>query len=276
VDALLATQLGAALAPEIDKGMTKPKADLKEYIDFDLDWRKIGALTAYGFDYRNDPKGKGVLLVTTTLDVQKGLEAAIAKFQQGAADTGPIKRLEGGPLPLYFVHNEVYVAIQPGRPVIAGKVKEDVLKARQVLSGSVPALAGTSAFNEYPAVPGTFFFLGVAQGLGEDVPVPPQAQVLKMADGLRAVLSETGGQVMLNAALKTKTAETSQKILQVLQGIIALGALSQTQNPDLQELVQGARVTSTEKLVCVEVKFPAARIIQKLAEQREKRKERAQ
>ncbi len=264
VDAFRMTQLGMFVGKQIlDPKLAKPKADLKEQANFDFDWRRITSLTAYGTEFQ--PQPKGVLLLTTDMNVQAALDAVLAKQALGGAE-GPIKRLESAPLPLYALNNDLFMALQPGKPVVISKSREEALKARAVLAGQSPNLLASRAFTEFPPPPKAFFFLTAAEGFNEVAPIPASARVLKMADSLRLVLGESGDQVFVNLALKAKTPEVSQQIQQVIQGMLALLALSQVDNPDLNQFAQSTKVTVSDKMVTVDLHFPVAKTVKKIEE----------
>jgi len=278
VEASKATQVGAYIGGALDQDpkLVKTKADLKAQFDFDFDWRRITALTAYGTGFQPGEQGKGILLVYTDMDVQKLLEAVIDKAQGGNADTGDIKRLEPGPLPLYLIKDDLYVAPQPGRPLLVSKFHQEILKARPVFAGQGVTLAANDSFGDLLSAPGAFYFVGAAQGFNELPHIPPKAQVLKQAEGLRLVVSEAAGQVGFNAMLKTKTAEASQQIQQVLQGLIALGTLSQPGNQDLQQFIQAVKVTGSDKSVSLSIQIPADKVITEIKKKEAQKKREGQ
>jgi len=271
-DAFKATQVGAYVGGELDQKLAKLKGDLKAQFDIDFDWRRITALTAYGTGFQPGEQGKGVLLVYTDMDVQKLLEAVIDKAQGGNADAGDVKRLEPGPLPLYLIKNDFYVAPQPGRPVLVSKFHQEILKARPIFAGQGTTLAASDNFGDLLSAPGASFFVAAAQGFNELPHIPPKAEVLKQAEGLRLIVSENAGKVGFNVMLKTKTAEVSQKIQQVLQGLIALGALTQSDNQDLQQLIQAVSVTAGEKSVTVNVQLPVEKVLAEIKKKEAQKK----
>jgi hypothetical protein len=59
---------------------------------------------------------------------------------------------------------------------------------------------------------------------------------------------------------------------QVLQGLLALAALSQPENKDLAMLVQGVKISGSEKSVTLNLEVPAATVIAKVREQQPKRR----
>jgi hypothetical protein len=270
IETLRNARLGQFLASQVETKLAKPTADLKQLLDFDFDWRRITSATAYGTDFQPQP-GKGVLLVYTDLDARKALETAIDRLQAGNATSGGIRRLEPDPLPMYLLNNDLYVAVQPGKPLMLSKFHQEILKAREVLSGQSPSLQGATTFTDLPQEPGTFFFLAAAQGISERMHIPPKAQVLKMADSLRLVLGEAADKLCLDAVLKTKTPESCQQVQQVLQGLVALALLSQTQNPDLLELAQSAKVSASGQTVNLRLQFSVARAIERIKEQEQKK-----
>lgn len=273
VEALLETRIGKMLAREvIDPKLAKPTADLKQHLGIDFDWRRIRSVTLYGSDFSASRNFRGVVLVDTDMDLAHAFEAAQKKLAEvGGLKDGSLERSEEGPSVLYSLKKELYVATQKGAPVIVGKGREAVLKAREVLTGESPNLS-KAAFGKFCEVGNGFFFIAAAEGFSEAAPVPPQARVLRMADGLRVVLGEKGDQVTANLALSAKAADTARQIHQVLQGMVALVALSQTENPDLQSLVGGAHVGLDNQTVTVDISLPVAKISQKIVE-KERRKQ---
>ena len=263
-EAFLKTHLGDTMAREqIDPKMTKARADLKAWFDFDLDWRRISGVTIYGTDYTSPESQRGVVVVYTDMDFAQGLDGAIGKLEAaGAAEAGSVKHLGEG---LYEV-KEAVVATEPGFGLVLGKSKDKVLQAREVIHGRSPNLQAGPAFSQFPAAAGGFFFLGAAEGFSLNASLPPQANVLKMADGLQLTLGESGPNLVANLGLLARDAQVSQQIQQVVQGLIALVSLSQTENPEAQQLARGLQVRQAERLVSIELALPLEQVFRKIAE----------
>jgi hypothetical protein len=262
-DAFRGTSLGGKFFAEVlDVKSAKAKEDLKAGLDFDLDWRQIHSITAYGS--RHTPHGdpKGILILQTDLQVQPALERAIAKNIPNLS----VERFEYPATPLYQINGDPWVAFQPGGLVILSKARESVEKALGVLSGERANLTSTASFEGYPAAPFTFFVLGIAEGIGQDANLPPNAAVLKKAEGGRLVIGEKGEALALNLDVKAASAEVAQQIQQLVQGLLALGALNADQKPDLAALVQGARVGQNGTLVSIGVEIPVAKVLNKIKE----------
>ena len=272
VEGLLATKVGGMLAREsLGPALAGPSATLKQQYGVDFDWRRIRSVTLYGPDFKGASQPGGVLLVDTDMDVAGGLEAALAKVAVAGHGAGsPLERVADSTVPLYRILGEVFVAAAPGKPVVVAKARDATLRARQVLSGETPHLSSGTVqapgFSEFCQSGDGFFFMAAAQGFSELAPIPPQAQVLRMAEGVRLNVGEFGDEVRATVALSTRTIESAQQVQQIVQGLLALALLTQNNQPELQSLLQASRVSREEKLVTLNLALPPAIISKKLAE----------
>jgi hypothetical protein len=265
------TKVGEAIARQIDAKMVKPTADLKFFLGLDFDWRRITALTAYGTSFKAQAGDKGVLLVYSDMDVETALETTVAKLASaGQADSGPVRRLEAAPNALYRINDELYVACRVGRPAILSKSRRLIDEARATLAGSTPSLQESQALAGFAVPESPMFALATVEGFNEQVPIPPLSKTLQNAEALRLVLGEKGEELRLNLALEAKSAETATQIQQVLQGLVALAALNEVQNQDLQILAQSLKVSTKGKLVSAELRYPVAKALEKIAEKARK------
>lgn len=271
-EALFKTALGQTLAREaLEPRLEGPSATLKQQYGFDFDWRRIRSVTLYGSEFGSPEQLGGVMLVDSDLDVAQGFESALAKLAAaGRRDAPELQRLTDSPSPLYRIMDEVYIAAAPGTPAIVAKSREVTLKAGKVLAGSAPNLDGASGFGEFCQAGDGFFFVAAAQGFSGAAPFPPQAQVLKMADGLRLNLGEFGNEVRASLTLSTRTSERAQQIQQIVQGLLALAMLSQSDNQDLQTLLQGTQVARSDKLVTLNLAVPSGKLSRKIVEEQGK------
>jgi len=275
VEALLATAVGQTLVREaLGPRLDGPSGALKQQLGFDFDWRRIRSVTLYGSEFAGPEQPHGVMLVDTDMDVAQGLEAALAKLAAvGHNGARELQRLEDGASPLYCVKGQLFVAPTRGAPVIVGKARDATLRARKVLAGDAPNLDAAPGFGEFCQAGKGFFFLAAAQGFSEAAPFPPQAQVLKLADGLRFNLGEFAEEVRANLALSTRTPESARQIQQIVQGLLALAMLSQADNQDLQSLLQGTRVTLDDKIVTLNVALPSGKLTRRITEAQQQQRE---
>jgi hypothetical protein len=264
VDTFKAGKVGSYFINEVlDRKTAKMKEDLKAWLNFDLDWRKIASITAYGSTFQPQNDSSGLLLIKSTgLETQKALEQAMANNNPGLR----VQKLESSPEPLYCLNDQGYVGYAAGGVMVVGKTRETVKKGLGVLSGARPDLASSSTLSGYPAAPAGFFFLAVAEGFGAQAQIPPKAAVLKQAEGGRLVAGEKQDRLHLNLDIKAASADVAQQVQQVAQGLVALASLNASQNLDLQLVAQGTKVNASDKLVSLALELPVADVIKKIAE----------
>jgi hypothetical protein len=269
VENFLGTQLGEFVGREIlDKQFAKLAQGLKKQVNIDLDWRQIHSITAYGSDLKKSPEADGVLVVRSGLEVADLLDTVIAQAEQ-AGGKAPLRKVEDAAFPLYSANNEIFGAPGPGDIFLLSKSREHLEKARDVLAGQAPNLTTSKSFPNFGPVAAGFLQVTVADALAAKL--PPQAKALKDAEGAQVVAGEKADNVFVNLAVNAKDSESATQMQQVVQGLVALAALNQTENKDLQQLVQATKVSSSEKMVTVNVELPTASVIAKVSERQKKR-----
>jgi hypothetical protein len=242
----------------------QPKIDSEEKIkdlNLSINLKNIQSVTAFGPAYRRD--GDGVLLIRTTADVKKDLDTlcGIASVQGGDF----MKVTQTAPYLIYSFKDNVFIAPNIENTVIVAKSREQLEHAREVLLGKGESMARNNAFTDYPKVTNTFFFLGMAEGFNEDAAIPPQAQVLKETAGGRLLLGEHQDKVFANLVFKGKNDESSLKIQQVFQGIVALVSLSQDKN-ELSDIAKSAQIAAQGRNITVSLQIPVSKAVEHLDE----------
>jgi len=265
VDKLRSTALGDYVINQVLDAKLK---GLTRQFDFDLDWKKVHSLTAYGTGYRSESSFNGVLLIKSDLDLQKVLDAAVEKTSpEDNSKSDRIQRTQEGDVTTYSMKDHMVVSFKPGSPVIVGKSLDSIQKANEVLIGASANLASTKMFSEFPKSQKPFFFMGavdafkanaeLAEGSHDGDALNPKAKILKLADGGRVVLGEDSNELFLDLSLKAKSKEVVTQMQQVIQGMIALASLGQPDNRDLQQLAQSAKVSSSGNIVTLKLGYPA-------------------
>jgi hypothetical protein len=272
VDALLRSQVGEFIGREfLDPKFNKVAADLRKQFDLELDWRKIHSLTAYGsdsdFEHLQDKKN-GVLLVESELDIADALDRVLEKV--GAGGGAPFKKLQVEPFAVYG-NNDVV-----GTPV--GEHLFILARSRELLESARRGLAtkagggkvATTAPAKAEASAGFLtVLLSDTQAMG--AALPPQARVLKDTQGVRVVAGEKAEHVFVNASLEAKDSDVAQQLQQMLQGVIAFAQMTQTENQDLQQLSQSAKIGGTDNMVTVDLQMPVKDAIAKLGKTQQKK-----
>ncbi|MGO9200219.1 MAG: hypothetical protein ACLQM8_06710 [Limisphaerales bacterium] len=265
VDQFRESRLGKFLIKDVlVKKMEEAKAG-KNNLLTNLDAVKIigqiHSLSAYGTSFETGANLNGVLLLQVEPETRKILEGlAAGLLLQG---DGTLTKTNEAGVDLYSVKDQLFVSPQDKGLILLSKSKAMIKEAMAVRTDKSKSLLASKAFTDFPPIADSFIVLAVAEGFQDNLPIPPEAQVLRKADGARVVLGETTGNLLLNVALKAKDPAVLKQIQQVVEGILALASLSQSENKELQQLVQSVKVVATEKAVSVTAAFPVDSIIAK-------------
>jgi hypothetical protein len=261
VDNLLQTGIGKYFAESIlDKELGKAKRDIQQQFGVEFDWRQIQSITAYGTQIK--PKGDpgGVLLIEG-YDFAAALDAVIDRLQAALAGADqPLKKVAEGKGAFYSLKDEVFGVALPGNLFLVSKSKDEVQKARDVVTGAAPSFKGSKDAARLPDPAKAGFLFGLINSL-DSAPLPPQAKGLKNVEGAQVVMGEQAENVFVKLALNAKDAESATQMQQALQGLLALVTITQPDNKSAQKLVQAAKVTGAEKVVTVKLDLPASDVI---------------
>jgi hypothetical protein len=266
-----ASKVGGYFITEVlEKQFSRPMQELQTRLKLDVNLEKIiggiNSITIYGTDYQS-AQDHAVLLIRTSPEIEK----IVVGFLAGMALAGTnapmrVTQTQEGNVSIYDMQNAAHCAVLPGQVIAVGRSREITEKAAKVLAGKAPALTSGAAFGGFGDTKEAFFFLGVAEGFNEgNGLLPPQAKLLQVADAGRVAVGEEANRVFLNLALRGKTPEAVMQMQQVMQGIIAIGSLSQPQDKDVAQLLQSIKVSTTDNFVNVRVDYPVDRAIEQLA-----------
>lgn len=256
------TDLGRLIGTGLlDKQLAKPVADLKRELDFDLDWRRIRSVTAYGTSLKQKPDANAVLIIRSDLDIKDAVEAAVEKFAlAGVEEAKRLRRLDEVNHNLYALGDKGFASLLADNTVVAGRERVTVEAAARVLRGEGVSLANTRKLADFPAGKADFLFFGVLEAPADEMRLPPQAAALKTIAGGRLGLSEESSKLAASLALKARSTESATQLQQSVQGLVAFAALSLPGDERVQELVRSARVSSSENLVTVGFQYPSERV----------------
>ena len=268
----LKTQLGTFLGGEIGKQLLTPIANLRDYFDVRLDWRKFQSFTAYGMGFEERADAAGVLIVKSSQDLPAMLDQVIAKFEEAAGPGhGALRKKKEGGATVYVLKKEVFGAAGKGGVFVLSKSIAKLTEALDVLEGNASHLGAAKTFAAFPQPSASFFFIGLADGFNNASNLPPQARVLKNSTGGQFAVGEKAGQVFLNLALSVKDDESTAQIQQVFQGLLALATLNQDKNKELARLAQSIKVSTNSTLVNVSLELPATNVIAQVEGELKKR-----
>ena len=260
IEAFRASKLGSHIVTDI----LQPKLEaspLGKKSNLSINLTNLSSLTAYGPTFEKD--GEGILILKTSADVKKDLDTLVGMASLSGDDEKMITMEQHAPFAIYKLKDNMLFTPMVGGTLVAAKSRQQLERAREIVSGNGETLAKTDAFKTFPDVPKGFFFLGMAQGLNDEVKIPAQAQVLREADGGRLVIGENERNIFVNLVFRGKSEESTTKIQQVMQGIVALVSMSQ-QNKEVTELANSAKISGEGKNVSVTLQFPTINAIERV------------
>jgi len=260
-DAFRASRIGSYLTDRV----LQPKLEAAEgtkKLNLSISFKNISSITAYGPAY--EKHGEGVLLIQTTADVKKDLDALVGLAAVAETDDKQFKVAQQEPYLLYSVDDEVFIAPGVENTAIVAKSKEQIANAHEVLLGKSENLTASQAFTEFPPAPQGFFFVGMAEGLGANAKIPPQAKVLKETRGGRLLLGENANNLLLSVTFEGKDAQACTNVSQVLQGLVALARIMHQGDEDVTALANSAKIGTEKQNVTVSLQLPVSSAIAKI------------
>ena len=241
--------------------------------DFDDMKRELGvdprtdlkSITLYG---TGDVPGEDAIIVAVTND---RIDQAIEKLLDN--DDVPIRRRALNGKPVYLIGGKGdrhYVSIQPlgahRRIVVISDDKESFRNALDVIAGDSPAISmGRSNIPADDPQEGSLVFLSVGDidAFGDD---GPASQIIRMSDGFTADLAEVNGVLTGRASVNAESPETANDISQVLRGLVALGRLMVTQQPELApllELADSLNIRTRDSRISISIRYDAGELLEK-------------
>ena len=268
----ITTELGGYLGRTfMDKKLAKPTRDLEQW-GIDFDWRDVEGITVYGTEFKKKPEDSAVLLIKSSFNFASALEVVIDRIAEYGGDDRPIQKVQSEPYAIYSAKGEVFGAPFGKDLFLICKSKSGLEQARSVLDGKAPSIAGSKSFPGINTTDDGFLVAAIADGFQTVVNLPPQVRGLKNAEGGQISAGQKADKIFVKLSVNTRDTESATQIQQVLQGLLALAALSQEENKDLALLVQGAKVSGVEKTVTVNLEVPSETVIAKVSEKQPRRK----
>lgn len=257
-DALRPTTIGKYILSEMDKPENKEKiAGFQSMFQFDPRTQLHG-ITLYG----NSAKpGDGVLMVYADFDPDH-----LVTLAEGAKD------YESSTHGKYTIHSwiddkkkakngvepRVFAAIQ-GKHVIFGQREEAVAHALDVATDKASSMAGSHAFPEFGA-PGNSHVVEAAARKMDLPESGPHAAILKMSKSVQLVMGESQKQFNGSFTLVADSAEVSDHVLSIAQGLLALAKL-QNDRPDSVKVVNAIQLKQDGDRVVGTLALPASEVV---------------
>jgi len=263
IAALRQTSMGKYIFSEVlDKKLNDAK---KAFPLIGVLVENVQSITAFGNETSAHERN-GVLLIKTDAESEKKLETLVQAGMSGVTPGFSAEKLDVKGADIYKINKEIYVQALHDGHLLVSKSRPSLDKEREVLSTGAGSLAESKAFTGFGDDENGFFLVGIAQGLGESAKAFPQAKMLQMADAGKLSLGEVGEKLNLRLALKAKDDESCNQMQQVIQGLIALVSLTQSENKDLNSLIQSLKIDKGENVLKLNVSFPVSGAIKHIAQ----------
>lgn len=277
VDALLKSKVGSYVHEEVLEPKMKQQRNLLEgMFGVSLKPDMVHSVTIYGTSFEKEPQLHAVAMVRTDIDIS-GIVKKVIEFQNlgdsasGSNSGDKIKSLQSKPFPLYWMKGEkgedVYFGNPSGNLWLLTLNREKLDNAVSVIQGKSLNIESGSDLKNISSSNQSVLFLAMAKGFNESAPLPPQAQILKMAENASMTLGESGEFLQAQLSMSAQTTEAAAQMAQLAQGMIALVTLSQSENPDALELARNAKVTQEKTNVSLTVKYPISKALNKIKEE---------
>jgi hypothetical protein len=263
VDALRETTVGKYIFSEVlDKKLNDAK---KAFPLIGVLVGNIQSLTAYGNETTRHDRN-GVLLIKTDAESEKKLETLLQAGMAGVTQGFTVEKLDIKDADVYKVNKDLFVHPLHNGRLLVGKSQSELEKARQVLATGAGSLSESKAFTGFGNTEHGFFLVGIAEGLGESAKMFPQAKILQMAEGGQLSVGEKEEKLNFRLALKSRDQESCNQMQQVIQGLIALVSLTQSDNKELNSFIQTLKIDKGENLLKINLSFPVSDAIKQIAD----------
>jgi hypothetical protein len=257
-DTLRATRAGSKLIGEF-QALNPLKNNPEIPIDPTLIINGLRGLTAFGsvpdFQAGEAPTDAVVVIEGTEelMQVFRGLIAGVQLEQPEMLAT-----LQVGDQVIYQMQGEAISGLFLNDSQIAvGKSLAALENFLDVTSGGREHLSLSARFPSFKTGVNSGFFVGaVVEGVDGLQNLPAQARILQLTRAVSVQLGEIGDDLRLEAGLKTADPQTATQVKQVLEGIIALTAITQTGLPEVSALIQSARVGLQDTTVSLALAYP--------------------
>jgi len=199
----------------------------------------------------------GIAVIQAHPDLRAMLEAVMfmAEQQEGKA---PFTVLQEEPYKLVDIDGQISAAFFGDDMIVIGKKQSAIAEFSELQEGNRPDLSRHKTFQSiFSMGDGTVTVLAAAEGF-QQLANLPQAQILKMANGILLSLDEKADQLTLNATLTTVDEGTANQVRQVLQGILAMAALANLDELQFSQLLRSAHTEANGTNVNLGMSFPIA------------------
>ncbi len=207
-----------------------------------------------GTDGGRDPMADGVAVLRGSPELIAVLRGVVAAAELEQPDAVTV--VEESPRRVLLFHGLVHLGIVSDNMFVISRSHQSLQTFFATLDGEFPNALGSNLLEPLQRESRGFFFAAVAEGINSIQGLPPQANVLKMTEGIALRVGERDSLLNLDVSLRTDLDETAVRVQQVLQGIVALASLAQFEHPELSRVLRSLRIASEGRAVRLDLSYP--------------------
>ena len=227
----------------------------------------LKSVTLYGSG--DEPGEDGVIVAVTNDQVDEAIELLLDN------DEVPIREREMGGRTIYVIgggDERHYLAIERvgrnRRIVVLSDDRHILSNALKVIANDAPSLSmGKSRIPGDDPQEGSLVFVAVGdiEAYGDS---DPASRIIRMSDGFTADIGEIDGVLRARATVSADSPEIAEDITQVIQGMVALGRIIATQQPELGpigELADALSVRTRGSRIILKISYDARELMEQVA-----------
>ncbi len=216
----------------------------------------LDGITLYGrsLEMAGGPMADGVAVLRGSPELIAVLRGVVAAAELEQPDAVTV--VEESPRRVLLFPGPVHLVIISDSVFAISRTHQSLQTFLATLDGDNPNAQGSNLLEPLERGSRGFFFAGVAEGINTIQGLPPQANVLKMTEGIALRVGERDSLLNLDVSLRTDLDETAVRVQQVLQGIVALASLAQFEHPELSRVLRSLRIASEGRAVRLDLSYP--------------------
>jgi hypothetical protein len=218
----------------------------------------LESATAYGTVFSKNPdEVDGTLLVKGTDEFRKIVEAVVTQATVSQPDA--VTELKGLPFTAYTIKGKLIVGFPPETIVLVSRSQPQMQKAYELFKGKGPASARAASTLKAMAPHRPLMVFAASEvpntdGLFDEN--QPQARILKMASAASVAISNDSKVTSATVQLVASNDDYSDKLLKIVQGMVAMLSLAQSDDKQLAEFMRSVKADRDGRTIVVSFSYP--------------------
>lgn len=237
----------------------------------------VGSVTAYGANFEKNAKQvDGTLVIQGTPDLRKILEAVVLEVEVGNASA--VHDVKGLGYSAYAfealnkqhpeMNHEVIIGFPCDGMVIVGQSEDKVRQAYDLTQGRGASLLQAKG-SDLAALAGnadhaTIFAASVVPpdvvAAAAKGPAGPHLRILEMTHSASVAIGDQDGKTFAHAQLVAADGESADKLTKILQGMVAMLSLTQSNDQKLTDFINSAQASRDGNHVTLQLAYDSTQL----------------